>query len=146
MGGAGPDWSRQGPDIQSQVIFILWFVPKARKGESSHPHTPCLSSCSPRCYFLLQDRHIQLPHPWLPTPCPRDPGILPPSPDSFLFWRQEAERAKDLTLSLLLPASLSLRGGQPQLSILERPRQAQKQGTETNNWGWKGQTNKSPSL
>lgn len=98
-------------------------MPKARKGESSHPHTPCLSSCSPRCYFLLRDRHIQPPIPGCPPLTPEtQAGILPPSPDLFLFWRQEAEGAKDLTPSLLLPASLPLHSGQPQLLILERPR------------------------
>lgn len=59
---------------------------EGEKFSSSH-YLPFL--LHPTCYFLLQDRHMQ--HPLLPTPHPKDPGILPPSPDLFVFWRQEAE-------------------------------------------------------
>lgn len=67
-----------------------------------------------------------IPHiPGCPRP-PQGPRHPAPSPDLFLFWRQEAERAEDLTLSPLLPASLPLPGGHqpppPTLSLVARPR------------------------
>lgn len=85
----GPDRA-QTPSLR--LFLYCGLCPRPGRGKALILTLPDVPPRSPRCYFLLWARHhIQPSHSWLPTPHPRDPGILPPSPDLFLFWRQEAE-------------------------------------------------------
>lgn len=149
-GGGWGELVQTGPD-RAQTFSLRLFLycglcPRPGRGKVPILTLPDFPPTAQGVIFSsrtdISNSHI----PGCPPLAPETQASCPPAQTCSSFWRQEAERAKDLTLSLQLPASLSLRGGQPQLSILERPRQAQKQGTETDNWGWKGQTNKSPSL
>lgn len=69
------------------------------RGKSSHPHTPCLSPALRGVIFSPQDRSIPPSCLWLLTPSMGTQACCPPSPDLFLFWRQEGERVWDGTPS-----------------------------------------------
>lgn len=91
-GGGGGEPVLTGPDrAQTHSLRLFLYCGLCPRPGRGKVLILTLAAFPPASKVLFSPSGQTHPNPWLPTPHPEDPGILPPSPDLFLFWRQEAE-------------------------------------------------------